>query len=202
MPEQPDLRTTIHIRIRDLRRERSLTQEELADALGISRQSVNAMEAGRCMPSLPVAMQIAAFFSVPLSSVFIVGAPDTERTVTLWNPLAAAAAAQQLPAVNVYHTETALHVECSLAGYHRNDLDIEVGDDFLTISSQGGTLSTQYLHREFAPLPFVRTIRLPVEVVRSEVEAQMQGGVLTITLPKHVSPPVQTTRVHIIEHAE
>ena len=56
----------VHIRIRDLRRERSLTQEELAEALGVSRQSINAMEAGRCLPSLPIAMQLSSFFSVPL----------------------------------------------------------------------------------------------------------------------------------------
>ena len=61
---------TIHIRIRDLRREKALTQEELAEALGISRQSINAMEAGRCLPSLPVAFQIASFFSVPVQTVF------------------------------------------------------------------------------------------------------------------------------------
>ncbi len=57
-----DDRSIIHIRIRDLRRDKALTQEELAVALGISRQSVNAMEAGRCLPSLPVAMELASFF--------------------------------------------------------------------------------------------------------------------------------------------
>ena len=61
---------TIHIRIRDLRREKALTQEELAEALGISRQSINAMEAGRCLPSLPVALQIASYFSVPIQTIF------------------------------------------------------------------------------------------------------------------------------------
>ncbi len=67
MGEQPH---RIIIRIRDLRRERSLTQEALAEALGLSRQSVNALETGRWLPSLPVAMQIASYFSVPLQVLF------------------------------------------------------------------------------------------------------------------------------------
>jgi HSP20 family protein len=70
-------KTPLVIRIRDLRRERSLTQEELAEALGLSRQSINAMEAGRCLPSLPVALNIADFFAVPLTTIF--NLPDTAQ---------------------------------------------------------------------------------------------------------------------------
>jgi putative transcriptional regulator len=58
----------------DIRRLRfeagEMTQAELADALGITRQTVIAIEQGKYSPSLEVAFQIAAVFGVPLDRVF------------------------------------------------------------------------------------------------------------------------------------
>ena len=47
-------------RLRDLRGERGWSQQDLAERLGVSRQSVNAIETGRYDPSLPLAFRIAA----------------------------------------------------------------------------------------------------------------------------------------------
>ncbi len=47
-----------------------MTQQELADRVGVTRQTVNAIELGKYSPSLEVAFRIAAVFDVPLDRVF------------------------------------------------------------------------------------------------------------------------------------
>ena len=57
--------------IRDLRfNQGEMTQQELADRIGVTRQTVNAIELGKYSPSLEVAFQIAEVFKVPLDQVF------------------------------------------------------------------------------------------------------------------------------------
>lgn len=57
-------------RLKVLRAERNWSQADLADALGVSRQTVNALETGRYDPSLPLAFKIARVFSQPIESIF------------------------------------------------------------------------------------------------------------------------------------
>ncbi len=57
-------------RIRVLRAERSWTQAQLAAALEVSRQTVNAIETGKFDPSLPLAFKIARLFGQTIESVF------------------------------------------------------------------------------------------------------------------------------------
>lgn len=57
-------------RLRVLRAERNWTQEELAARLGVSRQTVNAIETGRYDPSLPLAFRIAGVFGLRIEEVF------------------------------------------------------------------------------------------------------------------------------------
>lgn len=57
--------------IRALREQRDgMTQAQLADALGVTRQTINAIEQGKYSPSLEVAFQIARVFEVALDDVF------------------------------------------------------------------------------------------------------------------------------------
>jgi putative transcriptional regulator len=56
--------------VRKLREDRSLSQGDLAKHLGVSRQTINAIETGRYLPSLPLAMAIGRFFSKPVEEVF------------------------------------------------------------------------------------------------------------------------------------
>lgn len=56
--------------LRALRAERSWSQADLAAALGVSRQTVNALETGRYDPSLPLAFKIARVFERPIESIF------------------------------------------------------------------------------------------------------------------------------------
>jgi putative transcriptional regulator len=63
--------TRIRNTIRRLRFDREeMTQQELADRIGVTRQTVNAIELGKYSPSLEVAFRIAAVFGVPLDQVF------------------------------------------------------------------------------------------------------------------------------------
>lgn len=57
-------------RLRMLRAERSWSQADLADRLGVSRQSINAIETGRFDPSLPLAFKLAKLFHLPIESIF------------------------------------------------------------------------------------------------------------------------------------
>jgi putative transcriptional regulator len=52
------------------------TQGALADRLDVSRQAVNALETGRCDPSLPLAFRIARLFAQPIEAIF---EPDTDQ---------------------------------------------------------------------------------------------------------------------------
>jgi putative transcriptional regulator len=56
--------------IRELRRSRGLSQSELGGAMGVSRQTVNAIETGRYSPSLPLAIKLARYFGQPVEEVF------------------------------------------------------------------------------------------------------------------------------------
>jgi putative transcriptional regulator len=57
-------------RIASLRAERAWTQADLARRIGVSRQSVNAIETGRFDPSLPVAFRLARLFGLRIEDVF------------------------------------------------------------------------------------------------------------------------------------
>jgi putative transcriptional regulator len=58
-------------RLKVLRAERDWSQADLADRLGVSRQTVNALETGRYDPSLPLAFRIARVFAQPIEAIFI-----------------------------------------------------------------------------------------------------------------------------------
>lgn len=57
-------------KIRELRTARSWSQSHLGDQLGVSRQTVNAIENGRYDPSLPLAFKISATFGEPIEALF------------------------------------------------------------------------------------------------------------------------------------
>ena len=59
-------------RLRELRAERSWSQGELAEKLGVSRQTVNAIETEKYDPSLPLALKIGKLFRQPVEEIFSV----------------------------------------------------------------------------------------------------------------------------------
>ena len=56
--------------VRALRAQRGLAQGQLADAMGVSRQTINSIENERYTPSLPLAMALARYFGVTVEEVF------------------------------------------------------------------------------------------------------------------------------------
>mgnify|MGYP000041206660 CR=1 FL=1 len=65
-------------RLKVLRAERSWSQQDLADQLGVSRQSVNAIETGKYDPSLPLAFKIADIFAMAIEDIFERGQEEGE----------------------------------------------------------------------------------------------------------------------------
>lgn len=58
-------------RVRELRGDRGWSQAELAERLGVSRQTVNAIETGKYDPSLPLAFTIGRLFDLSIESIFV-----------------------------------------------------------------------------------------------------------------------------------
>jgi len=56
--------------VRQLRTERELSQGQLAEALSVSRQTINSIEQERYTPSLPLALSLARFFGVTVEEMF------------------------------------------------------------------------------------------------------------------------------------
>ncbi|HEY6311463.1 MAG TPA: helix-turn-helix transcriptional regulator [Streptosporangiaceae bacterium] len=56
--------------VRELRAQRGLAQGQLAEAIGVSRQTINSIETQRYTPSLPLAMALARYFGVTVEEMF------------------------------------------------------------------------------------------------------------------------------------
>jgi putative transcriptional regulator len=57
-------------RLRELRAAKEWSQAELADKLGVSRQTINAIETEKYDPSLPLAFKVARLFKLPIENIF------------------------------------------------------------------------------------------------------------------------------------
>ena len=58
-------------RIEDIRKERGILQDEMAKAMGVSRQTISSLENGRYNPSIMLAYKIAKYFGMTIEEVFI-----------------------------------------------------------------------------------------------------------------------------------
>lgn len=63
-------RARVGNRLRDLRQSRSLTQQMLAESVGVSRQTIIAVEQGRFTPSVRLALELARALEAPLEELF------------------------------------------------------------------------------------------------------------------------------------
>ena len=57
-------------KVRQLRKEKGLTQEQLAEIIGVSRQTINAIEKEKFDPSLPTAFKMGKIFGLPVETLF------------------------------------------------------------------------------------------------------------------------------------
>ena len=58
-------------RLEELRKERGINQEQLAEALEVSRQTIGSLENGRYNPSILLAFRISCYFGLPIEDIFI-----------------------------------------------------------------------------------------------------------------------------------
>ena len=58
-------------RLEDLRKQRGIKQEDLANALNVSRQTIGSLENGRYNPSIQLAFKIARYFDMSIEEIFI-----------------------------------------------------------------------------------------------------------------------------------
>lgn len=63
---------TIQNNIREMRNKKNVTQEQLADSVGVSRQTIVAIEKGNYIPSLLLAINLAEFFGISVEKLFSV----------------------------------------------------------------------------------------------------------------------------------
>jgi putative transcriptional regulator len=70
MESRLDMPPNVINKVKELRTSRGWTQQELADAVGVSRQSINSIECNRYVPSLPLALAFARVFRCHTDEIF------------------------------------------------------------------------------------------------------------------------------------
>jgi len=98
------------------------------------------------------------------------------------------------PKVNVITNDESVVIKAELAGYQKNEIDIEVKEGVLTISGGTSQLNEQtdkvvYLLRELKRSSFSRSFKLGDQLDASEVHAKFDNGLLTITIQKLQKEP-------------
>jgi len=95
-----------------------------------------------------------------------------------------------VPNIDVSETEDAIHVETDLPGFKPEEVEIEVNDNYLTISGSHSEEKKEegngrkYHRIERRSGTFSRSVLLPCGVNEKSVDAQLKEGVLKVTLPK------------------
>lgn len=99
------------------------------------------------------------------------------------------------PAVNIDKTKEAYILNFALPGVNKEDIDIKVENNKLTISSKTDSDDKSYRLREFNYSNFSRTFKLPKNIVTSEITADYKDGILETTLP--IAPETQPKSITI-----
>ena len=90
--------------------------------------------------------------------------------------------------IDVYQTPVSIVVKSTIAGVKPEDIDISINNDMLTIRGkrehQENIREGNYLYKECYWGSFSRSIILPMEIEPDKIEAFLENGVLTVTLPK------------------
>ena len=191
--------TVIICRVRKYRTQESLTQEDLAQSLGISRQSIIALESGQCTPSLGLALQLMHYFDVGFTQLFQLpgNAPDEDATTTLTY-----APTDSQPRINVIEGKDEITVEASVPGFSEKELEISVNDSLLTISGnrQGTQPENNPLQQEFILSQFYRAIDLPHRIDPDGAHAYLSSGILSVTFPRQTTVPSKIRTIRISSH--
>lgn len=105
------------------------------------------------------------------------------------------------PAINVKETDKDYTVEVAAPGMTKDDFNVNIDKDGnLHIHMEAHTekkdedKKSHYLRREFAYSKFEQTLLLPEDVKKEAIEAKVNDGVLTVTLPKMEKPAAEAAR--------
>ena len=66
-------------KLEEIRKQKGIKQEELADAMGVSRQTISSLENGRYNPSVILAIKLARYFSMNVEDIFIYEEANDEK---------------------------------------------------------------------------------------------------------------------------
>jgi HSP20 family molecular chaperone IbpA len=89
------------------------------------------------------------------------------------------------PAVDIYETGDGLVVKADLPGVAKQDLDLRVENNLLTIRGKANHLAPgEPIYREYGLVNFFRQFELNEKVDQSKISAELKHGVLTLNLPK------------------
>jgi len=106
-----------------------------------------------------------------------------------------------IPAVNVKETEDAFMVEVAAPGKKKDDFEVELNNNLLTISSEveeereSEDKKEKFTRREFSYRAFKHSFSLPDSVDSAKIAANYEDGVLKITLPKREEAKTQPKRL-------
>jgi len=220
----------VHNKLRDLRKQHKLSQENVADALGVSRQSVIALEQEKYMPSLPIAVSLCNLFNTAFEDIFefekeidkifnqqltninvknnIINTKEAKMPSDLgpWRPFREVVSLRDamdrlfedsiitpknvgaMPKIDIKETKKDVVVKAELPGIEEDKVNVEIMDNVMTISGEKVEEKVEesegYHYKESHSGAFERSFSLPSDVMADKAEANMENGVLTITLPK------------------
>lgn len=156
----------IKIRIKNLRKDKNLSQAELAEALGVSRQAIIALERGDSLPSLPLFCEMIDFFQTPVDEILeipflqtqkinnkeggimkkdLVTFPGLREISSLHDMIdrvfedqfmPQAKSDSIIPAINMHEDKNEYVIESHLSGIDENDIQVEIDDDMVTIKGE------------------------------------------------------------------
>ncbi|MFC1656495.1 Hsp20 family protein [Patescibacteria group bacterium] len=211
--------------LKNLRKENNLTQEDLADSLNVSRQTINALETGKYLPSIILALQIANFFELEFDDIFCENISlidkrkeaDMPKDMSPWSPFREVNSLHDaidkafddafftkqsplaLPQINVSTKGNSVVVEAEIPGVDEDNLDIEIGETAIRISGEKKDEKEvdekDYYHKEVSYGSFQRVIPLPCEVKHEGADAEVKDGVLKIIIPKMLEKKIKTIKV-------
>lgn len=108
-----------------------------------------------------------------------------------------------LPAVNIRETEDAFELQVELPGFTRDQIQLKVEKDILSLSAEARKESEEtkghWHRREFGSSSFRRSFQLPQTVAQEQIRAKHVDGVLYLTLPKRTAQQSENKNVIEIE---
>jgi HSP20 family protein len=101
------------------------------------------------------------------------------------------------PAVDIYETDKALVVLADVPGCKANDFEIDVRDNLLTLTGMVSPVDDRWtpLYQEYRTGHFMREFRLGQQIDQSKISAELNDGVLKLTLPKAESAQPRKIKV-------